>query len=488
MTNPIARVYHVYLDADELTLDTQLRILSYGARVKDTALLARLALHPSLTPELDERLREIELVDVKAAWAARPGRSIDDLVRLVDNEKRVKVLTALAERSDLPSALYQRISQKARGQAALFAIAANPAAETSARHAAAARLASMFEPGQVYGGAESRRIADITRLVGNFPELADTIALNTSNDGAIGACVAATGLSPAAQRHIAVVAEPGVNRLIERFQNGSQNRYFSWYNNDWLSSVAESMAEHGDVDPEAGESIIAMLDRLHAVANGDPQHRSAYAGFSDASAKLRKALDKPKVDLLSLASAAEDREAVEKVVEELNKRSRSYNRFSTTSAAVVALVNNPATTISQVKQLVETHLNWSSRSMFSKLTSDPLKVAAVASRMMYYDVDGVLERSSDPKASFSHLLAMLVEADERVPLEVLRSKFFSEEHIGKLPLQVTHLDDLPANVMQSVAGYIATHIATDDAWIVFETLGTEFTGTIEDLVRMVSTV
>lgn len=489
MNNPIARVYHVFLDADELALDIQQRILAYGSRVKDTHLLARLASHPALTPELDDRLREIELAEVKAAWAGRPGRSAAELVKLVDNEKRVKVLTALAERQDLPSALYEQIAKKAKGQAALFALASNTAAETSARHTAASRLAAMFVPGSVSGGAETRKVSDITHLVGNSPELADVIVLNTSNQGAIGACAAATALSPEAQLHIAEVSAPEVDQLIARYTNGVNNRYFSWYSHGWLSSVAESMAEHGDLDPVAGEKIITMLERLHEAANSDPARRGVYTEFSDAATKLRSALDKPRVDMLALASAAQTPEAVEHVLNEIDKRSRGYARFSTTGAVVVALVNNPATTIPQVQRLVSTHLSWSSRNLFSKLTSDPMRVAAVASEMLYWEIDTILDRSSDPKASFAHLLTLCVESGrKRVPLEVLQSKYFSEEHIGKLQLAITGLDDLPVNVMQEISAYLTAHVASDEAWAMLETLGHEFEGTIEDLVRMVNTI
>jgi hypothetical protein len=496
MNNPISRVYHVYLDANEINLDTQKRIFTYGSRVRDASLLARLAGHPSLTAEMDARIRDIDLAEVKAAWAARPGRQTADLVKLVEKEKRVKVLTSLAERDDLPDELYNQLAVKSTGQSALFAIASNVNAPQQARHKATARLAAMFIPGEVSGGAETRKVAEVTKLLGNSPELADIVVRNTENHGAIGACVAATGLSPASQRHIARIAKKLAASTIERFTRQESRRYYSWYGQNWIPSIAEALADHGDIDKQAGDELIAMLEELDTAANSptpsnatgnQPSSSRHHSEFKNAADKLREAMGKTRVDLLSLASSASTPAEIATVITELEKRNGGYNRFSRSAAVVVALVNNPVTSLNEISELVARYLNWQNRNLFANLTSDPDRVAVVASRMVYWDVDAILERSSDPQASFATLLTMVSDG-RRFPLELLQSKYFSVDLIGKLPLDILSNEETPVNVAQMIASYLDTSISDAETWATLETLGREFEGSIEDLVRMVSSV
>ncbi|RJL24010.1 hypothetical protein [Bailinhaonella thermotolerans] len=103
---PLARALCAsLLESRELNADEVRHLHDFLSRHGELDLLARLAHHPALPPEVDQALGAMPEVRVRVAWISRPGRSPEDADRLVDSERRVTVLKAVARVSANPHIL-----------------------------------------------------------------------------------------------------------------------------------------------------------------------------------------------------------------------------------------------------------------------------------------------------------------------------------------------------------------------------------------------
>ena len=141
----MSNIFNGFLSLENCDKKTQERILKHGLRYEDVNLLSKLAQYSGLDKDIDEELRDVPFAGVKAAWASRSGRTVDDLISLVSKEKRVKVHAALAEREDLPQELYLVIANKAKGKGALMALILNNASTNESKEVAGKRLIDMLE-------------------------------------------------------------------------------------------------------------------------------------------------------------------------------------------------------------------------------------------------------------------------------------------------------------------------------------------------------
>lgn len=491
MSTVISKVYQALLSPEAPSLDVQRRVLTYGTRAKDVELLSQLATHKDLAPEIDLALRDIDLAGVKAAWATRPGRSFEDLAALVDSEKRVKVLTALAERTDLPVGLYQTIANRSKGQTPLFALAANVEVPVEIRYAAAQRLALMLPKSSDSSRANANLTNQLTQLLAVAPDLAEIVARHTVNITAMSAAAAASGLSPEAQQNLAKLCREAYD--AQAVPTESLQRYYSFYDYNWLTNIADSLAQMGEVDQDVADRLISMLDELEVKqqAHNAAHNRSSGNTFPEAAKQLREGVKKVRVDLLDLASKASTPNEVTRVLAELTKlrtRSGGWASSSSSDTAAIALAANPNVTLEQVQEIVSNHISWYGRASLLRVVSDPAKVAVIATEMYYSDLDALLEHSSDPALSFSLLLDLLQTRNAHVPDDVLSSKHMNTTLAEKLSLGTLDRENIPPHISEHISGILVERLESDEHWTTFETLGLEFEGSIRDLVQMVRSI
>jgi hypothetical protein len=84
--------------------------------------LRTLAVREDLLDELDDAIRHESAARVRAAWVSRKGRSIDEIVGVLDGESRQSVLEVVAATPGLPDEVYSVVADRATGARALCAV------------------------------------------------------------------------------------------------------------------------------------------------------------------------------------------------------------------------------------------------------------------------------------------------------------------------------------------------------------------------------
>ena len=86
--------------------DLQRRAATYALRNGDTDMLTRLLERPDLDPRADACIAASSDIRVLVPWLLRPGRPVEQIIERVGREHRVTVLTALATTPGLPQQVY----------------------------------------------------------------------------------------------------------------------------------------------------------------------------------------------------------------------------------------------------------------------------------------------------------------------------------------------------------------------------------------------
>lgn len=110
---------------DPVSEQMQTRIFDHCLARKDWETMTALAKYYGLHPNVDARIREQDQIDVLHAWVTRPGRTSEELVARILNDKRVNVLLPLAGIRDLDATVYQTIA-KVKSPTLGEALAGNP--------------------------------------------------------------------------------------------------------------------------------------------------------------------------------------------------------------------------------------------------------------------------------------------------------------------------------------------------------------------------
>jgi len=131
-----ASFVYMSLFSKDTPVNVQQRVFTYASHNKDIELLIKLCQLSNLDPDLDDQLSKRQEAEVLAAWASRPGRTTDALIARFATEKRATLLTQLAQRTDLPEALYLQIA-KHESASVGEAILSNSSAPEAARVLAA---------------------------------------------------------------------------------------------------------------------------------------------------------------------------------------------------------------------------------------------------------------------------------------------------------------------------------------------------------------
>lgn len=105
-----SNLYRQLLEAENISLPMQKRILDYGRRRKKWSLLIQLANYPQLAPEIDQQIGEHNELEILVAWAKKPGRTEQELTTRLAADKRVSVALSLANLPDLNRELYAALA------------------------------------------------------------------------------------------------------------------------------------------------------------------------------------------------------------------------------------------------------------------------------------------------------------------------------------------------------------------------------------------
>ena len=477
MTIEISQVYKSLLAKPKQSLNFQKKIYYFGLKTKNADLLARLASHPDLHHEVDSLLKTTDYAAVKAAWASRDGRKLSELEDLVKGETRVKILQALAEKENLPEQVYIAIATQCKGQGALTALCLNQSIDNEIRVLAAKNLAEKLDSKSE--SKTSKTENTISMILTSFSDLADTFVEYTSNKSAIIIAAGSGYLQPKNQRKVAEIINSSANNLEK------ESNPYGYHSYSWIPDTVKSMTSFGKIDDEASKIIcqsLAILKKYH-----ETRSNTYYSDeVKEAIKKVKDSTSKPFVDYVKAVNECKSREEISDLVLRLKVLISNSSRSSLnirTEAVALAVIASPFSDVTLVDD-VSSWLTWYTYRQATKMTNDYHKLAILLYHFPYLGYESVLSKSSDPHKCLEILISTFIEKSTQIPSELLASKFMNKEIVSKLPLSVLYNETLPGFLLEMIGDMLENGLTSDNAWVTFESLGSDFNGTIEDLVHI----
>jgi hypothetical protein len=469
MSNNITGFYRSVLDLPKVDPTMQRQILRHGSRRGDHGLLAQLAARPDLEIGLDKELGTIDAAVVKVAWASRPERTEADLVELVRTEKRIKVLAALAARDDLPVALYTAIANHGRG-GALEALLLNTKVDIDVKLVAAQRYA-----------VESRGVRvshSLNSVLSQEPQVTEIMARYTKNY-----YLAAAATSIQTSEFTAETYANVVKLAMQRLNDQTDAPKYETVNE--MEAIGTAVSEDSDRDEQLVASFITALRETGVRLTGSWLKDR----FTDLAGKLEKSapLSATKIDLVAAARDARTEQDVIKLITLF-----ATNSSSMRGAALVAAAKNDnidATALVEVLRsanygwYVLREVMWA----FPRISAE--KAAALIMSWSYMADDALIARHPEPTAVLMHTAQLACRFDT-VPQILLTSRFITNEAIDAMPFSVfMRTEGVSIAVTQRVAEHISASLGDDDqVWETLHALAPDFTGSIAELVEVVSKV
>lgn len=470
MSDNITGFYRSVLALPRVDSSLQRQVFRHGTRRADHALLALLASRNDLDLTLDKELGKVDAAVVKVAWASRPERTESDLIELVRTEKRVKVLAALAERDDLPAALFTAIATHAKSTA-LEALLLNMNVELETKIVAARRYAT-----QVQGKRLSR---SVTSLLAQDQQIAEEIARHTSNFRLGAAALSAAGSAGSAESYDNVV-----HLAIAAMADSELNS--DWETYSALEHLGTELMQDPDHDRDLAKSYLKALKSVAQTHNGT-WVGSRYRNIVDTLSKVTPRKKTAGLDLVAAARNASTPEEAQALIGLFMAA-----KADVTGPALVAAARNEAVSAENLIEILQhSSFGWyvSRDLMWAYPRLSVEKAAAVHITMAWMNDDSLLSRHPEPTSVLVHTARMAARRDV-LPAVLLNSRYLSDEVIDELPFTVFNASDgLPIAVTERIATRMHSRLGEDDtAWETLNALAPAFNGSVSELIEVVTRV
>ena len=484
----IGSVYASFLNLDTHEREIQEKIYNYGIRSNDDSLLSKLALIEDLEPEIDAKLKDAPGVSVKAAWASRPGRSEDEISKLLEKEKRVKVLTSLAERDDLPEVVYKTIATKSKGIGALVSLLSNAKVPFSIKEIAAVKLTELYGSDYDAESSNSKRIQEITNILAQNPELCVVIANSTDNINVLYGVAKMGPLNELSQKKLIEILKKSIT-ISEKKERTSWDKVSS-STFSYLVSIGDVLLNHGSLTEESKKDY---LDIVKSVLKKYPEEKSSYYGtqLNNTIENIKKSRKITRPSFHEMIKNAKNNSEIDKIVDLILEDYSKNRDYQFTESVALALIGSPHSNAEQTARLLEDcYFTWSQMRQIHKLTDDIEKLGVILTRTTYLGVDNTISNLSKPEEVLSAALKHLSSKGHvhYIPQELLNSKYLNEKVAVELPLHAFLHEATPLFVRNYLANILKTELTTDEEWIVFESLGKEFEGSISELIKLVKSL
>lgn len=474
-------------DQEHLAPFMQQRIFDYGSKHGDNTLLAELTAHPSLTPELDEQLKDIPAAIVKAAWLSRPGREVEAILDLVAREKRVTVLSTLAAMENIPGEAQLALANRADKKSLLLDIVRNVAFASDARTAAAEKLTALMATDDKDALDSRSRNDVISNLNSAFPGFLEKHVQDGCREFKV---------LLAASRHLELPAD-AMEFLVDTYVTSYDDqlkrpiRYLHAEESTaqaGLIAMCENFASYGEIREDIRVNLINRLEGLKTLLVKD----SYSQGTVETAIQAVTAADGTYYrEIKQRLSEIETREALVTFITDVSAKHNVWDISRSFLAGLAKLVI--ASDLSD-KEIIEMVKDWTSYYDFTMAdliqigNADIAKQAAVLVHHAYwFDYDKIFEKSKDPLRLLDELLSL--DGDNSWMIQrLLTVEGFTPEMLRRMPLDVLVASDLSSKQMEILHAELQEVLKDDNAWTTLETLSDEFDGSLEALVSISKTL
>lgn len=484
----ISAVYSSFLELPSREPEIQKQIFSYGTRVGNNELLAKLAKIEDLLPELDDALKDVPAGIVKAAWASKKDRADAEIISLVSKEKRVKVLQALAEREDLPELVYRTIAEKSNGIGSLSALISNNVVSLEVKGIAMTGLLKEFgESSTPERGAYDNRAQQLSNLLANAPELATLVSEQSGNMGALYASARTAHLTLEGQKNILNVLKTAIvyteNKTRSAYDKLSIGHFV------FLANFVELLTNHGPIHKEVESDYIEMIKSVQDRYN-DTTNNSYYSKhLAEAITLIKKSRDKQVVNFQEKIANVNSISDMDKVIEEIIAHWEKNRQATITEQASLSVIASQYSNGEHLNKLLhESSLSWYNLRGIRKLTEDAGKIGVLISHYPWVGVDSILSSHAHPETVLMEAIKGSIKNGNHISQEIINSKFLTEKIAFQLPLTAFLAENTPIFVRNYLANILKSTLSTTEEWITFESLGREYQGSIADLLLMIKNI
>jgi len=445
----------------------QERIVDYALGRRKTEILIAVAAREDLREDLSERLLahgDAKVTAERAKALIRLGRT-DTVTLLLKKEKRVTVTKGIAEAEGLPEEIYRAVLATKR-QTALLALARNQSVEDAIREEAVVQiLAAGF-----YNYPRHLQPAMLT-----LPRVASRVLETNRSPEVWKFLLDSCPCTSADRNRIAELLTQWCEQTAKAPTTSRKQLLGGWpKDNDIWSyvTVAGSLASR----PLDSQQAELLADALEALADRGAEHGAAShmpARLKTVAGELRNAKtgDDLTTRLLNARSSKEIHQALE-----------AFKLSSLTLAEMRTLLASEWFGPEHWRSIQH---HWHHAQSLIGILGDarPAAIAYLRVRVGWFGgLDDLLTKCADPAGK---LLALIeLERQWRVGLapEILASRYLTTEHVKAMSLAML-AGGVNEETAELVAELVSEATADRDAWEALVGIGSEFDGTIAELLE-----
>lgn len=413
---------------------------------------------------------DIDVASMRAVYLSRPDRTIEELEAATTAERRVTVLSTIAESEAASPALLTVLSRDTRRGVAR-AVLGNDNSPIEALTASLQHLVASYDnlPWSIRNEIRARvtartELADVAVAATDSIDLLDHLALDAH-------------LSRESQLRI-------VELCIEAaFAPGA-----SRYSHETAARAALRLAANKALHPHVGARLLEVCANLNVASHTAGKLKSALGGIH---ASIGGGQVDTAVARQACAQTSRDPEALASICAQAVTEARAG---STTLAETLAV--NPATPVGALIELMGV---LTSKEVGAIVSRHPDNIDIVAGAMRAHVAlvrNATLEGVEDPRAVLAAHVAAVTASAATLTSDVLAHMravmgcaAVDADIIASMPWPAVCHSSAPAVAAAAVAGILERALGDDSAaWHTFNVLASDYSGTLTDLVDTVTSL
>jgi|LauGreDrversion4_1035100.scaffolds.fasta_scaffold04655_7 hypothetical protein len=487
MPHSLTSLFMTLMTAEEITVALQQRIFTHGRKRNDVALLARLASHPSLDASIDAQLKEESAALVRCAWISRPGRNLEDITDVITKEKRVTVLSALAEQPMLSEQVARTLVERTKNTKVLLTLVKSPTLDDDIKKSAADRIVASLD-GVGSHSIDTKQVDVLCTIASSIEGYLEQVVIDAPNLVVLRAAVTHCPLDADSQRllvnmFLETYAQQLSYQPTSRFDNGSVAQVD-------LCNIIEAMCETSQLDDGVRKTLEKAVKSVKTHYSADNWNLSrldrALECLKNANAANFNAL-REEFDAITTSEGITT--FISQVESQARKGTLPY-RHPILNTLATKITLSPIGTAEHVKS-IEGWFQWNASSELVARIDDTAKQVALITVGTFYGLD-YHKIIFDAPNSLELMDALVDHAacnEERWMLDHLtESSFFADRHLRRIPLQLLSQMELREEHRSILMDVLADDTISDDTWSTIETLSDEYEGSIQELIELATAI
>jgi len=321
---------------------------------------------------------------------------------------------------------------------------------------------------------------NVVTLISSDDRLATAVAANTNNPVLAIAALRSGALDDEMQFRAAGIVMEQMRAMFTLLLAERSDRYspLTYSTRECLRELTEVFGSN-QLCAQTVELISASSGLLNETVENHPN-------FSEWVAAFLRVADTTTETFVVAARTATDSETLDNIVQTIgNDRSK----YSSPSATMCAVAQNEHCTAAIIRKMFDLRIvHWGIvRSMVTTVTNRS-SLAALILWSPWFEVDRVLTKTGDPERTLTEVLEIACAYDAPIHPDILKSKYMGRDMISKLPIQSFFPTNCSPEMTSQLAAMLTESINDTATWEVLETVGKEFTGSVDDLLKIAAAV